>query len=104
VDCGQKFLAIAEVIFAKLAADVAVRLEQLDNRRVLGLNSECRRRKADLIQAGADGRLSGDECCATRVQLCCPYQSVNHPPSVAMHLRTPAHSSAFQRICYAELF
>src|SRR5262249_26472354 len=45
----------------ELAADVAVRLEQFGDGRILRLDSQRRPWQADLGQAGADRRLTHDE-------------------------------------------
>ena len=61
VDRGQMLVAVAEVVLAELAGHVAERLEQLGDGRVgLGQAFRCAR-QADLGEAGADGRLAGDE-------------------------------------------
>ena len=57
----QKLVAIAEVVFAELSADIALRFEQFCNGRVLRLQTKLRPRQADLGQTGADRRLPGDE-------------------------------------------
>ena len=61
VDGGQELVAVAEMVLAELAADITMRLEQLGHRRVFLLQPFVRARQADLGQAGADGRLPGDE-------------------------------------------
>ena len=58
---GHELVAIAQVVLAELAHGVAVRLEQLGDGRVLRPQAERRARQADLGEAGADGRLAGDE-------------------------------------------
>ena len=61
VDRGQHVVAVAEVVLAELAGHVAQRLEQVGEGRV-GLGNAFRRAgQADLGEAGADGRLPGDE-------------------------------------------
>ena len=62
VNRRDKLIAIAEVVFSELAGRVALRLEQLGERRVFLLQPFLRARQADLGQPGADGRLPGDEC------------------------------------------
>ena len=61
VDRRQQVVAVAEVVLAELAGRVAKRLEQFGDRRVFFLQAFVRARQADLGQAGADGRLPGDE-------------------------------------------
>ena len=58
---GQHVVAVAEVVLAELAGRVAERLEQLGERRVCLGQTLGRARQADLGEAGADGRLPGDE-------------------------------------------
>ena len=58
---GQHLVAVAEVVLAELAGHVALRLEQRGDRRVFLLHALGRARQADLGEAGADGRLPGDE-------------------------------------------
>ena len=62
VDRGQHVVAVAEVVLAELAGRIAKRPEQFGYRRVFLLQSLRRAGQADLGQAGADGRLPGDEC------------------------------------------
>ena len=57
----QEFVAVAEMVLAELPGHVALRLEQVGQRRVLVGQALLRRRQADLEQAGADRALSGDE-------------------------------------------
>ena len=60
--CGRQHLvAVAEVVLAELAGHVALRLEQRGDGRVFLLHALGRARQADLGEAGADGRLPGDE-------------------------------------------
>ena len=61
VDGRQELVAVAEVVLAELAGRVALRLEQVGERRVLLGQSFLRARQADLQQAGAEARLAGDE-------------------------------------------
>ena len=61
VDRGQELVPVAEMVLAELAGDVAQRLEQLGDGRVLGLQPLVGARQADLGQPGADRRLAGDE-------------------------------------------
>ncbi len=62
VDRGQHVVAVAEVVLAELARHVAQRLQQFGQSRI-GLREPFRRAgQADLGEAGADGRLPGDEC------------------------------------------
>ena len=58
---GQKLVAVAEVVLAKLASGIALRLEQLGERRVSFGQPLLRARQADLEQAGAEAALPGDE-------------------------------------------
>lgn len=58
---GKVLVAVAEVVLAELTGHVAQRLEQLGDGRVFLLQAELHPRQADLGQAGADGRLAGDE-------------------------------------------
>ncbi len=57
----QELVAVAEVVLAELAADVALRFEQFGDGRIFGLQAEFRSGQADLGQAGANRRLAGDE-------------------------------------------
>ena len=57
----QELVAVAEVVLAELAGDVAERLEQLGDGRILRLQAESEPRQPDLGQPGADRRLAGDE-------------------------------------------
>ena len=57
----QHLVAVAEVVLAELAGHVALRLEQVGDGRVFLLHAFGRARQADLGEAGADGRLPGDE-------------------------------------------
>ena len=57
----QHLVAVAEVVLAELAGDVAERAEQPGDRRVLDLHALGRAGQADLGQPGADRRLAGDE-------------------------------------------
>ena len=62
----QVLVAVAEMILAELASRVALRLEQLGERRVLVGQPFLGARQADLEQAGAEARLAGDERRASR--------------------------------------
>ena len=57
----QVLVAVAEVVLAELAGGVAEVLQELRDRRVLGLEAERGAGHADLGEAGADRRLAGDE-------------------------------------------
>ena len=61
VDGRQVLVQVAEVVLAELAGGIAVRLEQLGDRHVLGLQADVRTRHPDLAQAGAEHALAGDE-------------------------------------------
>ena len=61
VDGRQELVAVAEMVLAELAGGVALRLEQLGERRVLLGQSFLGARQADLEQAGAEATLPGDE-------------------------------------------
>jgi hypothetical protein len=61
VDGGQELVLVAEMILAELAGDIAQRLEQLGDRRVLGTQALVGARQPHLGQPGADRRLPGDE-------------------------------------------
>jgi hypothetical protein len=65
MDRGQHLVAVAEVVLAELAGHVAQRLEQVGEGRVGRGNAFLRAGQADLGEAGADGRLPGDERGAT---------------------------------------
>ena len=52
---GQHFVAVAEMVFAKLAGHVALRLEQGGDRRVFLLHAFWGAGQANLGEAGADG-------------------------------------------------
>ena len=58
---GQVLVLVPEVVLAELAGGVAVRLQQLGDRRVLLLQTDGRPRHSDLGHAGAEHALSGDE-------------------------------------------
>ena len=51
---GQMFVAVAEMVLAELAGDVALRLEQLGDGHVARLQAFLRARQADLEHAGAE--------------------------------------------------
>ncbi len=57
----QEFVAVAQMVLAELAGDVALRLQELGERRILVGQALLGRRQADLEQAGADRALAGDE-------------------------------------------
>ena len=57
----QELVHVAEVVLAELPGRVAERLEQLGDRRVLGLQADVRAGHPDLAQAGAEDALAGDE-------------------------------------------
>ena len=61
VDRRQELVAVAEMVLAELAGRVALRLEQLGERRVLLGQPFLGARQADLEQAGAEAGLAGDE-------------------------------------------
>src|SRR5262249_22630482 len=65
VDGGQEFVSVAQVILAELTADVALRLQQFGNSRILRLNSQSRPREANLGHASPDRRLPHDKRSAT---------------------------------------
>ena len=72
VDRRDELVAVAEVVLAELPGRIALRLEQVGDRRVLGGEPLGGAREADLQQTGADRRLAGDERRAPAVQLCWP--------------------------------
>jgi hypothetical protein len=57
----QHLVAVAEVVLAELAGGVAERLQQLGDRRILGLQADGRAGDADLAQPGPVHGLPGDE-------------------------------------------
>jgi hypothetical protein len=59
---GQELVAVAEVVLAELAGDVAHGLQDLGDGGVLGLEAHIGSRQPHLGEAGADGGLAGDEC------------------------------------------
>ena len=61
VDGRQVLVQVAEVVLAELAGGIAVGLEQLGDRHVLGLQADVRTRHPDLAQAGAEHALARDE-------------------------------------------
>ena len=61
----QHLVAVAEVVLAELAGDVALRLEQVGDGRVFRLQAFGRAGQPDLGEAGANRRLPGDEGRAT---------------------------------------
>ena len=58
---GQVLVEVAEVVLAELRGRVALRLEQLGDRRVLGTEAEVGAGQADLGEPGAQRVLAGDE-------------------------------------------
>ena len=61
VDRRQELVAVAEMVLAELAGRVALRLEQLGERRVLLGQPFLGARQADLEKPGAEAGLAGDE-------------------------------------------
>ena len=61
VNSGQILVPVAEVVLPDLGRPVAVRLQELGDRRVLGLEAHLCAGHADLEETGAIGVLSGDE-------------------------------------------
>ena len=61
VDRRQELVAVAEMVLAELAGRVALRLEQLGERRILLGKSFLGARQADLEKTGAEAGLAGDE-------------------------------------------
>ena len=57
----QVVIAVAKVVFSKLAGDIALSLEQLGDRYVAGLQTFLGTRQAHLQQAGAEAALAGDK-------------------------------------------
>jgi hypothetical protein len=57
----QVLVAVAEMVLAELPGRIAQRLEQLGDRRVLGLQAKRRRRHPHLAQPGPEHALAGDE-------------------------------------------
>jgi hypothetical protein len=84
VHSRQKLIAIAEMVFAKLTGRVTERLERLGNGYVLCVEADVGSRKADLGQAGANWRLSRDECGASSGATLLGVIVVNIPPSLPM--------------------
>ena len=66
VDGGEKLIAVAEVVLAKLPGRVTQGLEHLGDRWVLAPQSESGARQADLRESGAESMLAGDERGAAR--------------------------------------
>jgi len=62
---GQHLVAVAQMVLAELAGRVAERLEQFSNGRIERRDAFRRGGQTDLGEAGADGRLAGDEGRAT---------------------------------------
>src|SRR3972149_8345208 len=58
---GQVLVAVAQMVLAELPGHVALRLEQVGQRRVFLLETLLGTRQADLEQSGAKRRLAGDE-------------------------------------------
>jgi hypothetical protein len=63
---GEELIPVAEMVLAELPGRVAVRLEQLRDRRVLGPQAERRRWNPHLAQPGAEDALAGEERRASR--------------------------------------
>src|ERR1700761_6147326 len=63
---GQKLIAVAKMIFAKLSSGIAKRFQQLSYRRVLGLQTNGRAWNPDFTKAGAIDALACDERGASR--------------------------------------
>src|SRR5215471_18708307 len=63
---GQELVAVADVVLAELAGRIALRLEQLGQRRVLVRQPFLCSREADLEQTGSEAALSGNERGAAR--------------------------------------
>ena len=61
MDGRQILVPVAQMVLAELAGGVALRLEQLGDRRVFLLEADGGTGHADLREAGADRVLSGDE-------------------------------------------
>src|SRR5262245_5041917 len=59
--CGQELVLVPKVILAELAGDIAERLEELGDGRVLGTQTLIGAGQPDLGQPRADRRLPGDE-------------------------------------------
>src|SRR5262249_30694663 len=57
----QELVTVAEVVLSKLSGRVAQRLEQLGQPRIPCLQTYSRSRDAHFRQAGAQGRLAGNE-------------------------------------------
>jgi hypothetical protein len=80
---GQVLVAVAQVVLAELASDVAQRLEQV---AMVG-SSGCRPRVAPgsptLVSPVRMGAWPVMNAARPAVQLCCPYQSVKRQPSFA---------------------
>src|SRR6185295_161863 len=62
---GQKLISVAEMVLAKLTANVAMRFEHVGDGRVFRLKTKFCSRQADLCQAGPNWRLPGNECGST---------------------------------------
>ena len=56
VDGGQELVAVAQMVLAELAGRVALRLQQLGDRRIFLAQAQRGARQADLGQAGAQAR------------------------------------------------
>ena len=57
----QEFILVAQMVFTELPGGIALRLQQLGNRRVFLAQPQIRPRHPDLAQAGAKHALPGDE-------------------------------------------
>src|SRR5262249_54366230 len=62
VNSRQVFIAIAEMVLAKLACRITEVLKELGDRRIFRAQADRRAGKADFGQAGTNRRLPGDEC------------------------------------------
>ena len=80
----QHLVAVAQMVLAELAGDVALRLEQRGDGRVFLLHALGRARQADLRRPVRMGDCPVMNAARPAVQLCWPYQSVNIAPSLAM--------------------
>jgi hypothetical protein len=66
VVAGQMLVEVAEVVLAELRRGVALRLQDLSERDILGLQAGGRARRADRGEPGPDRQLASDERGATR--------------------------------------
>ena len=58
---GEELVLVAQVVLAELPGGIAQRLQQLRDRRILGLQPDVGAGYPDLAQAGAEHALAGDE-------------------------------------------